>query len=46
MPDTVSFIIRDCDAPLWRRFKAKAKREGHTLRWVVLDLIRRYVESV
>lgn len=43
--DTVSFILRDCDSTLWRKFKAKAKREGHTLRWVVLDLIRRYVES-
>ena len=33
-PQTVSFIIRDCDGSLWKRFKAKAKREGHTLRSV------------
>ena len=45
MSKPVSFILRDCDAGLWRRFKAKAGREGHTLRWVLLDLIRRYVEA-
>jgi len=41
----VSFIIRDCDPSLWKKFKAKTKAKGHTLRWVLLDMIRRYVEE-
>ena len=40
---TASFVLRDCDPTLWRRFKAKAKREGHTLRGLILVWIRGYV---
>jgi hypothetical protein len=42
---TASFILRDCDPALWRRFKAKAKREGHTLRGLFLVWIRAYLAS-
>jgi hypothetical protein len=41
----VDFIIRNIDAKLWRKFKRRAITEGHTLRWVLLELIRRYAEN-
>lgn len=39
-----SYILRDPDQKLWKAFKARAKRDGHPLRWVILQLIQRYVE--
>jgi hypothetical protein len=41
----MSFILRDPDPKLWKQFKARAASEGRTLRWVILELIRRYVEK-
>lgn len=38
-----SFILRNVDAELWRAFKSRAAAEGVSLRWVVLELIRRYI---
>lgn len=40
-----SFILRNPDPDLWQAFKARAIREGHSLRWVILQLIRKYVEE-
>ncbi len=45
MPETVSYVIRDCDLALWKRFRAKAKRDGRSIKWLLLDMIRRYVEA-
>jgi hypothetical protein len=41
----MSFILRDPDPKLWAKFKTRAASEGRTLRWVILELIRRYVEK-
>lgn len=41
MPD---YILRNIDRPTWDKFKARAAREGHKLRWVLLKLIGRYVK--
>lgn len=41
----LNFILRDPDPSMWRKFKARANREGHSLRWVILEMIRRYVEN-
>lgn len=40
----MAFILRNPDNELWTAFKARAAREGRSLRWVILELIRRYVE--
>ncbi len=40
-----SFILRNPDSALWRAFKAQAASEGHSMRWVIMELIRRYVEK-
>lgn len=40
-----SFILRKIDPELWEAFKARAQSEGRSLRWLVLELIRRYVEK-
>jgi hypothetical protein len=45
MPTPNCFIVRDYDPRLWRKFKLRAKTEGHTLRWIILRLIERYVEN-
>lgn len=39
------YIIRKtAESPLWKQFQERAKAEGHTLNWVIWELIRRYVE--
>lgn len=38
-----SFILRNPDPDLWAQFKARAASEGRSLRWVLMELIRRYV---
>ena len=38
------YIIRDTSTQLWQDFKARAAREGRSLRWLLEELIRRYVE--
>lgn len=40
-----SFILRDIDTKLWADVKAKAAREGHQLRWLLLSLLRAYLEK-
>lgn len=40
-----SFILRNPDKALWEAFKQRAQAEGRSLRWVILELIRRYVEQ-
>jgi hypothetical protein len=42
MPD---YILRNVDDSLWKRFKQRAKAEGHQLRWVLLELVQRYVKN-
>ena len=38
------YIIRHTDTKLWQQFKARATKEGRSLRWLLEELIRRYVE--
>ena len=38
-------IIKDIDADLHKKVKARAAKEGHTLRWVFIRLLERYVEK-
>jgi plasmid stability protein len=40
-----SFILRNPEPELWAAFKARAASEGRSLRWVILELVRRYVEN-
>lgn len=42
---TLNFILRSPDPSMWRKFKTRAAKEGHSLRWVILEMIRRYVED-
>jgi len=39
------YIIRNTSTELWRAFKARAAEEGRSLRWLLEELIRRYVEK-
>jgi len=39
------YILRNIDPSLWDRFKERAASEGRSLRWLIFELIRRYVEK-
>ena len=40
-----SYILRNIEPDLWIAFKERAEREGHTLRWLFLALLRLYVRD-
>jgi len=40
-----SYILRNIDPELWDAAKARAEKEGHNLRWVIFQLLARYVEK-
>lgn len=42
MPD---FLIRNIDPALWAKVKARAIKDGHTLRVVLLRLLASYVKD-
>jgi hypothetical protein len=39
-----SFILRKIDDVFWSKFKARASAEGHSLKWIILRLIQRYID--
>ena len=39
-----SYIIRAIDPRTWELVKARAAKDGHKLRWVILRLIELYAE--
>jgi hypothetical protein len=39
-----NYILRNADPELWAAFRARAAAEGHSLRWLLLELVRRYLE--
>lgn len=43
MATSLTYLLRGIDPILWRRVKAKAAAEGHSVRWVVLTLLQRYL---
>jgi hypothetical protein len=40
-----AYILRDIDTKLWEAVKARASQDGHNLRWVLLALLRAYVQN-
>jgi len=40
-----SFILRKVDDELWKQFRDRAQAEGHTLRWIILELISHYIRN-
>jgi plasmid stability protein len=41
----VPYIIRNTSTELWQAFRARAAQEGRSLRWLLEEFIRRYVEN-
>jgi hypothetical protein len=39
----MTYLLRDIEPRLWRDVKTRAEREGHSIRWVLLQLLTRYV---
>jgi hypothetical protein len=39
-----SYLLRDIDPELWAKAKARAEKEGHSLRWVIFQLVAQYVK--
>jgi plasmid stability protein len=40
-----NYILRKADDKLWQAFRARAATDGHSLRWLLLELIKRYVQG-
>jgi hypothetical protein len=40
----VTYLLRDIDPKLWKRFKARAQAEGRNLRFVLLALVQSYID--
>jgi hypothetical protein len=40
-----TYMLRNPDPELWQAFKNRAAAEGHPLRWLILEMIRRYVKG-
>jgi hypothetical protein len=40
-----SYILRNIDPTLWERVKARAAKEGHSLRWLFLSFLERYADG-
>lgn len=36
------YLLRDIDETLWKRVQARAAKDGHTLRWIILKLLTHY----
>ncbi len=45
MSDTGTYILRGLPRDLWRRVKARASREGHTIRFVVMKFLASYAKN-
>lgn len=41
----MNYLLRNIDPLLWAKFKARAAKDGHPLRWVILHLIDRYISK-
>ncbi len=44
--DASVYIIKGIDADVWRRFKARAAREGHPLKWLMSRFITAYADEL
>ncbi len=40
-----SYILRNIPRHDWEKAKAKARSEGRTVRWVIIQLVRMWVEE-
>jgi hypothetical protein len=40
-----SYVLRGIEPALWKQFKKRASSEGHSLRWVIVSLIKRYISE-
>lgn len=40
-----AYILKNIDTTFWLKVKARAKKDGHSLRFVLLQLLDRYVRK-
>ncbi len=40
----IAYMLERIDPELWDAVKAKAEQEGHTVRWVLLQLLEEWVK--
>lgn len=38
------YLLRDIPDDLWIRVKRRAAKEGRSLRWIVIELLKRYAD--
>ncbi|HEY6362266.1 MAG TPA: hypothetical protein VIX63_14230 [Vicinamibacterales bacterium] len=44
-PDTTTYLLRDIDADLWARFKARSEEDGMAMRTLILRLVAAYADD-
>lgn len=37
-----TYLLRAIDLELWEAVKARADRDGHRIKWIILSLLRHY----
>lgn len=40
-----SYMLRNIEESLWRKVKARAEKDGHPLRWIILTLLTAYANK-
>ena len=40
----MTYLLRNIPDDLWIRFKKRAAREGHSLRFIIVKLLERYIQ--
>jgi hypothetical protein len=40
-----SMVVKNIDPGVWAAFKRRAKKDGHTQRWILMRLIRVYLRA-
>ena len=43
--NVADYILRNIDPKLWKQLKARASKEGRSIRWLLLEFIQRYIKG-
>ena len=41
----MTYLLRTIPDDLWARVKARAQKEGHTIRYIIVTLLKQYVRT-
>ena len=41
----LTYLLRDIDDKLWSAVKKRATNEGHSIKWVIVQLLTKYIKE-